>query len=88
MSRNGVPAGIDGSSWRDRAACRAADPTLFFAADGETNYGRVVREARAKNVCARCSVRAACLRFCALTRPAYGIWAGLSEADRANGWRP
>jgi WhiB family redox-sensing transcriptional regulator len=56
---------------------------LFFAADGERQPERDKREARAKLVCAECPVRMECGDY-ALSRPEkYGLWAGLSEEERA-----
>jgi len=42
--------------WRDRAACIGADPDLFFPQRGESAEP-------AREICARCSVREACLDY-------------------------
>jgi WhiB family redox-sensing transcriptional regulator len=70
----------DTRGWRDLAACRTADPELFFPVS-ETGpaLGQVTR---AKAVCATCSVREKCLDYALVTRQAYGVWGGASEEDR------
>lgn len=60
--------------WIGQAACRAADPELFFPERGG-------RTAAAKAICRRCPVAAACLET-ALTAGEYGIWGGTSETER------
>ena len=68
------------SMWRQLAACRDADPELFFpsAEDGPIHDAQV---AEAKAVCSRCPVRPACLTE-ALERMPYGVAGGLSEQER------
>jgi WhiB family redox-sensing transcriptional regulator len=53
------------------------DPELFFPAKGE--HGKA---ARAKQVCARCPVRAACLADAMATRDQFGIRGGLTPNER------
>jgi WhiB family redox-sensing transcriptional regulator len=62
-------------NWRERAACRDADPELFFPAAGDGAED-------AKEMCARCPVREQCLsRGLAAPMPE-GIWAGLNLHER------
>ena len=49
--------------WQDAAACRGEDLMLFFGPDGERQPERDIRERKAKQVCASCPVRAACLAW-------------------------
>jgi WhiB family transcriptional regulator, redox-sensing transcriptional regulator len=66
--------------WRVSAACRFAEPELFFPVSAA---GRSAAETeRAKSVCARCPVRRECLQFALATRQAYGVWGGMSEEER------
>jgi hypothetical protein len=66
--------------WRHRAACRGADPELFFpTAEASPLYERAV--AAAKAVCAGCPVRAECLDFAFAALPC-GIAGGLTEDER------
>ena len=66
--------------WRELSACRQEDPDLFFplvpAGPG------LVQIERAKAVCARCQVRAECLRFAMETVQDHGVWGGASEDER------
>jgi WhiB family redox-sensing transcriptional regulator len=67
--------------WRQDAACRDADPELFFPEPGQ-----LPQTARAKEVCAGCAVRGPCLDN-ALHGPLarddhHGIFAGATARDR------
>jgi len=64
------------------AACRTADPELFFAPEAEFVSARRRREAAAKAICAGCPARAACLAWALDTRQAFGIWGGAGEDER------
>jgi WhiB family redox-sensing transcriptional regulator len=68
------------AEWWARAACRSADPELFFpvSAAGPS----VAEVTRAKRVCARCSVRDACLAFALATRQPHGVWGGTIPEER------
>lgn len=67
--------------WWPRAACRAADPDLFFPI---SRTGRDGQERRAKQVCGSCPVRTECLAYAMAAGPVLlGIWGGTSEAERA-----
>lgn len=66
--------------WRERAACRTADPELFFPA-AEAGPALARQVADAKRVCGVCSVRAECLTW-ALDALPYGIAGGLTEDER------
>jgi WhiB family redox-sensing transcriptional regulator len=69
----------NGVSWRLAAACRSADPELFFPLSGS---GKALEQiAEAKVICAGCPVRRQCLEFALRTRP-QGIWGGLTELER------
>jgi WhiB family redox-sensing transcriptional regulator len=43
---------------------------------------REAREARAKAICATCSVRKPCLEYAVRIREPHGIWGGLNEIER------
>lgn len=68
------------ADWRDSAACRTEDPSLFFP-KGESGPSLLTIEA-AKAVCRRCPSAELCLQWALETREEYGVWGGLSEADR------
>lgn len=66
--------------WWRQAACREADPELFFPVAAR---GPGAREtARAKAVCSACRVRRQCLQYALATRQLHGVWGGTSEDER------
>jgi WhiB family transcriptional regulator, redox-sensing transcriptional regulator len=70
----------DDAGWREGAACRDADPNLFFPM-GTT--GVAVDEIEsAKAVCRSCPVRKRCLEFALVTNQEAGVWGGTSEEER------
>jgi WhiB family transcriptional regulator, redox-sensing transcriptional regulator len=75
------PAGpAAGKNWRAAAACRFADPDLFFPV---SDFGKGLDQAaQAKAICAGCRVRLQCLAFALQTRQVHGIWGGLTERER------
>jgi len=72
---------IAGEDWRSAAACRFADPDLFFPVSDAGKSLEQVTEARM--ICAGCPVRRECLAFALRTQQAYGIWGGTTEEERA-----
>lgn len=61
--------------WRDRAACKGADPELFYPGLGEDSR-------KPKQVCAGCDVRQECLDYAIANQEMFGIWGGKSERER------
>ena len=64
------------------------DPELFtgpagIEAEDEPEQDRAARVEVARQVCASCPVRRPCLAYALRTRPAAGVWAGLT-ADEIN----
>lgn len=79
-SRHAKAAFASERSWWPFAACRSADPELFFPI---SSIGKSLEQAaEAKAICARCLVRRQCLAFALRTRQVYGIWGGLTEDER------
>ncbi len=76
-----VPRLITGGQWRSAAACRSADPDLFFPIS-DSGPARE-QTAQAKAICATCRVRRECLAFALRTGQIYGIWGGTTEHERA-----
>ncbi|WP_374203698.1 WhiB family transcriptional regulator [Pseudonocardia sp. ICBG601] len=74
------PARGEDVDWRALAACREADPELFFPT-AAAGAALVAEERRALSVCAGCPVLAAC-RTWALAEQSHGIAGGLTEAQR------
>nr|WP_245194718.1 WhiB family transcriptional regulator [Kitasatospora phosalacinea] len=73
---------MDDNPWHNSAACRSDEAGLFFAPSKEPTAARLAREEQAKRVCARCPVLLEC-REHALAQPEpYGVWGGLTAAER------
>ena len=66
--------------WRQAAACRDLDTTLFFVVG--TGPDALAKEARAKAVCATCPVRLECLEYAIVTNQENGVWGGMGEEER------
>ena len=67
--------------WWSAAACRSADPDLFFPI---SDSGPALEQAaQAKAICATCRVRRECLAFALRTGQVHGIWGGTTEDERA-----
>jgi WhiB family transcriptional regulator, redox-sensing transcriptional regulator len=71
-----------GPIWIPRvtAACRDADPELFFPA--KKNRASLQTEAKAKTICQRCPLRAVCLDVALAAGEQWGIWGGLNPDER------
>lgn len=66
--------------WWQAAACRSADPDIFFPV---STHGPGRHDiARAKEVCAGCPVRRQCLQFALATHQVHGVWGGTTEEER------
>lgn len=80
----GVPArtvnrsGVRYQAWRDRAACKGADLSLFFPSE----EGGTAQAAKARAICASCPVMAECRQYALGSPERWGIWAGMTERDR------
>ena len=70
----------DRPDWRDDAACRDADPELFFP-DGDIRSARA-QVKTAKLICRGCPVSATCLSWALASGQEAGIWGGLTEDER------
>ena len=70
----------DKSLWRELAACRGADPELFFPL---TESGPSLGQIRqAKQICRVCPVQRACLTWALQHAMGEGIWGGSTETER------
>ena len=79
-SRAAVPKADVGANWRQRAACLAEDPELFFPI-GTT--GPAIRQAEeARTICRRCPVVTECLSWALDTGVEHGVWGAQTEDER------
>ncbi len=70
-------------SWQPVALCRGNHSHLFFPpSTQERKDERERRELRAKSICQICPVKEPCLEYAMAIREPYGIWGGLTEAER------
>lgn len=81
LTRRSSPSSGDPRDWRLEAACRDADPDLFFHPDG-WHGGSPGAEERARvraalAICDRCPVESVCLAEAVSRREPEGIWGGV-----------
>jgi WhiB family redox-sensing transcriptional regulator len=69
--------------WQLRGACRDMDSAAFFHPDRERGPARTHRDAQAKRVCHRCPVIVQCREYALGVQEPFGVWGGLSAAERA-----
>ncbi|HQV57374.1 MAG TPA: WhiB family transcriptional regulator [Ilumatobacteraceae bacterium] len=61
--------------WRELGACRGLEPSVFYPDEGDD-------AAEAKEICAGCSVRVACLEYALATREIFFMETGATEKER------
>jgi WhiB family transcriptional regulator, redox-sensing transcriptional regulator len=69
--------------WQLHGACRDMDSAVFFHPDRERGPARTRRDAQAKRVCHRCPVIVQCREHALDVQEPFGVWGGLSAAERA-----
>ena len=68
------------ANWRDDAACRDADPDLFFPIG---TAGPALRQiGAAKRICRTCPAQARCLAWALDNRVIDGVWGGTTGEER------
>ena len=78
-----LPAEIIGAlDWQVHGACRGMSVDLFYNADNERGARKRQRDATAKAVCANCPVIKECLDWALSVGEPYGVWGGLTVAER------
>lgn len=68
--------------WQMQGLCRGVESSVFFHPDGERGRARAQREMQAKQMCRQCPVITQCRTHALTVGEPYGIWGGLSEAER------
>jgi len=78
-----VAATLHRTSWELLAACRGSASVSFVPPLwGESKGQRRTRESTAKRICADCPVSRECLDYALRVQEPFGIWGGLTEAER------
>jgi WhiB family redox-sensing transcriptional regulator len=67
-------------SWGHRAACRGADPDIFFPFS--TTEAAFVQIEQARAICGRCPVAADCLDWALRMGLDHGVWGGTTPEER------
>jgi WhiB family transcriptional regulator, redox-sensing transcriptional regulator len=68
------------TDWHEDAACRGADPDLFFPI---STTGAALRQIeQAKRICRNCPVRIQCLAWAVDNGVTDGVWGGTTEDER------
>lgn len=80
QSTYGLDTGSVNGDWRERAACRDADPELFFH-EGDSIFA-LGYQARAKQICAGCPVADRCLAEALRLGEPFGVWGGMTPGER------
>jgi WhiB family transcriptional regulator, redox-sensing transcriptional regulator len=71
---------LDERPWAAYAACRSADPEIFFAGTDTASFEAV-------KICRSCPVQDQCLAWALDNRVRYGVWGGLTERQRRRATR-
>lgn len=61
--------------WRDYAACKGENPSVFFFEDTSPNH-------EARRMCYMCPVRIDCLEYATEHEKDWGVWAGVTARVR------
>lgn len=70
-------------NWQQRGACAGEVAPLFYPPmRTEKKAIRLAREAKAKAICATCTVRQPCLDYALANNERYGVWGGLNDLER------
>ncbi|CAB4936567.1 unannotated protein [freshwater metagenome] len=68
--------------WQDHASCSGHDVMMFYHPGDQRGRTRRRREVVAKSICFGCPVRLDCADYAIRAREPYGVWGGLTEAER------
>ena len=68
------------TEWREVAACRDSEPSLFFPIG--TTGPAIDQIVAAKAICSECVVKDACLLYALETNQESGVWGGYAEDER------
>ena len=63
------------TEWMNKAACKGMDPTIFFPHSNKERNEAI-------SICAKCSVRMACLIYAVKRPTCIGVWGGTILRER------
>ncbi|MGF7120261.1 WhiB family transcriptional regulator [Rhodococcus sp. TAF43] len=69
--------------WQQHGNCQGMNEAVFFPPTGERGNARMMRERRAKAICAACPVVAKCFEHSLAVPEPFGVWGGVGESERA-----
>ena len=69
-------------NWDD-AACNGQETSVFFDHEDSRGQKRVVLLNAARSICSTCTIRSACLDFALQSGQQFGVWGGLTAAERS-----
>ncbi|RVW09365.1 WhiB family transcriptional regulator [Prescottella agglutinans] len=69
--------------WQQHGSCQGMNESIFFPPTGERGNARMMRERRAKAICASCPVLNTCLEHSLAVPEPFGVWGGVGESERA-----
>ena len=82
-SLSALPKPMPGTKrWQLSGSCREHDSALFFNPEGERGPNRDRRDDAAKGICLGCPVLRQCREHALSINEPYGVWGGMSRADR------
>ncbi|MGW4334857.1 WhiB family transcriptional regulator [Rhodococcus koreensis] len=73
---------VTDTRWQQFARCQNMDTDTFYSRESEEKGPRIRRERVAKQICGACVVQLRCRIHALLAGEQYGVWGGLSEAER------
>ncbi len=74
--------------WQYEGACVGMESSAFFSPDAERGQAKLLREERAKQVCAGCPVKQQCREHALSVREPYGVWGGMTREEREATYAP
>lgn len=81
MSTDAHSAPDERWSWADHGNC-VGNADLFYNNEGEPRSLRRRKEKQAKILCSTCPVATECGQYALRHHELYGVWGGMSEAER------
>ncbi|WP_419179545.1 WhiB family transcriptional regulator [Rhodococcus opacus] len=78
---------VETRNWRTLGLCYGTKRSVFFSPDNERRHARRRRETQAKRICGRCPVIAECREHALQAAESFGVWGGMSEAERSRSGR-